>query len=132
MLLFLTQRICYKTAETTLHGGQPRLLWSAKKGRKEEKCKVWYGASPPSPVPTILVRREKLKEKKTQGVYKKENNNIIWSEGYRVTHLRIPRRYAGLGPSRARTGLFIRLVNHMPIFCCRFAGSALPCTRKPS
>ena len=74
------QRICYQPKKTTgtLHGDQSR-SWSAGQG-KENKRKVWQHIPPhPSRCPF----REKI-NKITRCIY-------------------MPRRYAGLGPSRVRT-----------------------------
>ena len=73
------QRIGCQPEKSTLHSGQSR-SWSAGQ-RKENKRKSL--AAPPS-APTLLVRRRNInKIKITRRIY-------------------IPRRYAGLGPSRVR------------------------------
>ena len=81
LLLFLTfsVRIGCQPEKTTLHGGQFRFSWSAKQGKKEEKKKLWQ-----RPPPSLC---------------------SLFGENTMKTSRRIymPRRSAGLGPSRVRT-----------------------------
>ena len=76
-------------------------------GKREQKEEVWQ--QPPHPPRCSY--GGKTKTKKTLGAYIKENKKGRWPErASRDSSTCMPRCYAYLSPSRARTG-FLRLVN---------------------
>ena len=69
---------------------------------------IKYGNLPPY---THAARKEKIKycKNKTEGAYNKENEKTDDQKSI-TSHIYMPRCYAGLGLSHARTG-FLRLVD---------------------
>ena len=106
------QRIARQPEKNTINGGQS-YLWSANR-RKIIKRESMAAHHPPPH--TLLVRSKKTKQNKTQGAYEKEQ---IVRRAPRHASI-YPRRYVGLGPSRARIGFLRHLYK---THRCHFGGS---------